>query len=368
MSQFNPPFRSAIFYAVQNEDYLTELTVLRRIFTGTPLRVLLVASSGENALSLLSQDFVAEVCAVDLNPAQLHLCELRMRGVDRLSRDEQLALFGADPTTVGPPGAAQRMALYEHLRPVLSAPARAFWDERREQEIAFGLQHVGRNEVCMHDLQDALGAADFAPLQRPVRDEELPAWQAVYSELMTPAYIRDIFGLPSEALAAKIAGIAAHLGESHFRSLQEAGADRNPFVTTVFANAYARAAGEHGYPLYLQHTGQAALRRLGIPARLDLIQGNVLEQMPLLAATQPFDLISLSNIADWMTEAQFVAAIDLALRCLKRGGAVLARTAAPSSMIVNVIRRQMAFDPQFNEQLSTNRARALVSYTGCWLP
>jgi hypothetical protein len=30
---------------------------------------------------------------------------------------------------------------------------------------------------------------------------------------MTPAYIRELFGLPSEALAARIAGIAGTLGE-----------------------------------------------------------------------------------------------------------------------------------------------------------
>ena len=72
-----PPFASAIFYSVQNEDYQTELAVLRHIYDGSAMRVLVIASSGENALSLLTQDTVAEVCAVDTNPAQLHLCALR---------------------------------------------------------------------------------------------------------------------------------------------------------------------------------------------------------------------------------------------------------------------------------------------------
>jgi hypothetical protein len=88
----NPPFKSALAYSVQNEDYETELEVIRRMDRAAPLRVLLVASSGENALSVLTQDRVGEVWAVDLNPAQIHLCELRAAAVSALSRDDQLVL------------------------------------------------------------------------------------------------------------------------------------------------------------------------------------------------------------------------------------------------------------------------------------
>lgn len=347
----NPPFRSAIFYSVQNEDYETELAVLRRIDAGVPLRVLMVASSGENVLSVLTQSNVAAVYAVDLNPAQLHLCHLRQTAVFHLSRDEQLQLLAADPATAGIGNGAERLALYAKLRPALPEATRAFWDERQEQELAFGVQHVGRNEVCMHDLQERLAAAGFAPLKRPLTDPELPTWQTCYTELMTPTYMRDLFGLPSEALAARIASIAPHLATCHFRALQQPQAETNPFVTTVFANRYA--AGDPGLPLYLQADGQTALRQLGTAGRLHLIAGNMLEQLPLLAAAEPFDCISLSNIADWMTAEQFAATIELAMGCLRSGGAVLARTAVDSPMITNVIRQKMAFDEPFNSQLPT---------------
>jgi len=65
----NPPFKSDLFYSVQNEDYQTELAVLNHIYQGTPLRVLLVTSSGENALSLLTQATVTSVVAAYLNAA-----------------------------------------------------------------------------------------------------------------------------------------------------------------------------------------------------------------------------------------------------------------------------------------------------------
>jgi S-adenosylmethionine:diacylglycerol 3-amino-3-carboxypropyl transferase len=180
----------------------------------------------------------------------------------------------------------------------------------------------------------------------------LPAWKTVYTNLMTPAYMLNLFGLPSEALAAKIAGIAGLLGECHFHALQQPYPEHNPFVTTVFANAYAAAAGEAGLPLYLQLDGQAALQRLGAQERLRLHAGNIVEQMaPLAAAYGPFDLISISNIADWMNEAQFGATVTRAGECLRPGGALLARTATGRPMIVEVMAQYMQMDHLFNDEL-----------------
>ncbi len=353
MSRLTPPFQSPIFYSVQNEDYRTELAALAQMERPAPLRVLLVASSGENALSLLTQERVGQLYAVDINPAQLHLCELRRTASAHLSRDEQLTLLGADPATVGPMGSSQRLHLYDRLAPHLPDVARAFWEERQGQEIAWGIQHVGRNDALMHDIQEKLQAAGFAPLLRPLADKELADWQRVYTELMTPAYIRETFGMPSEALAARIAGIAGYLAEQHFRALQQPEADHNPFLTTAFANRYATAAGEAGLPLYLQKSGWEALRRLGTENRLHLLAGSIFEQMGKLAASVgPFDLISISNIADWMSDEQYSGAVAQIATSLVEGGALLARTGTGSPMILEQTGKHLRMDPAFNRHLS----------------
>lgn len=352
VSLYNPPFRSSLFYSVQNEDYQTELAVLQRIYQDAPLRVLMVASSGENALSLLTQDFVADVYAVDINSAQLHLCELRRTATEHLTRDDQLLLLGADPVTVNSAGEQKRLDLYHRLSPQLPESSRTFWDSCRDRDIAFGVQYVGRNEVLMHDIQDRLQAAGFAPLRRLLAEEDLSVWKKVYADLMTPAYIRDVFGMSSEGLAARIAGIASYLGECHFRALQKAQPDRNPFLTTVFANSYASAAGEEGLPLYLQMRGWAALRQLGTQQRLHLLAGSIFEHMSVLAVTHGlFDLISISNIADWMTDDQFSAVVAQARECLRVGGALLARTGTGSPMILEITRQHLHSDIEFNNHL-----------------
>jgi S-adenosylmethionine:diacylglycerol 3-amino-3-carboxypropyl transferase len=348
----NPPFRSDITYSVQNEDYRTELAVLQHIDRGVPLRVLMIASSGENVLSLLTSAKIASVDAVDLNPAQLHLCELRRAALEHLTRDEQLRLLGAHPAFPRAGDTAERVALFDRVRPHLPDDVRGYWAARRDQEIAFGVQHVGRNDIAMHDICARLHAAGFDPLGRALDAANLPAWKAVYTGLMTADYIRQLFGLPSEALAARIAGISGYIGECHFRALQLPHAAHNPFVTTVFAGAYATTAGEDGLPLYLQQEGQAALNRLGTRERLRLHAGNLLEQMaPLANAYGPYDLISISNIADWMNAEQFAATVANACACLAPGGALLARTATGSPMIVDVMGQHMATDDAFNEEL-----------------
>lgn len=351
MHPCTPPFRSPLFYSVQNEDYRTELAVLDRLGTGL-LRVLMIASSGENVLSVLTRGAVADLSAVDINPAQLALCELRRTAAGHLTRDQQLELFGTDPAKAGASGAAQRIALYEKVLPHLPDAARTFWDERRDQDIAFGVHHVGRNDVSSHDIQERLRAAGFEPLRVPLSAHDEAAWVAAYEQLLTPAYIRDLFGLPSEALAARIAAIAGRLGACHFRALRQPYPERNPFVTTVFVNSYASAAGEDGLPLYLQIQGQEALRRFGL-GRLRLVAGNALDQTEALAREHGrFDLISISNIADWMSAAEFEAAVRRTRECLTPGGALLARTATGQPMIADVMHAEMRADRSFDAALA----------------
>jgi hypothetical protein len=75
-------------------------------------------------------------------------------------------------------------------------------------------------------------------------------------------------------------------------------------------------------------------------------------QTELAATSGPFDLISLSNIADWMNEAQFSATVTRASECLKPGGALLARTATGRPMIVEVMGQHIQMDSLFNAELS----------------
>lgn len=336
----SPGFRSELFYSVQNEDYRTELAVLRHLRRPGRLRVLMVASAGENPLSVLAEYPDADVHAVDTNAAQVHLCELRRVAVAHLARQEHLQLLGADGSAPGAAGAAPRLRLYETVRQHLPAPSRLFWDERRERELAFGVHFVGRNDVLMREIQNRLRVAGFTPFARSLHDDDLAAWQRAYGEVMTVPYFLHTFGLPSAAAAEKLAGLAPRVAECHFRALQEPDPDQNYFLTTAFENRYAHAAGEEGFPAYLQASGYRALREPETLDRLHLHVGSIFDRAKLLViASGTFDLISISNIADWMDDRQFGEVVGQMRECLTSGGALLARTATGSRMIIDVMSR-----------------------------
>jgi S-adenosylmethionine-diacylglycerol 3-amino-3-carboxypropyl transferase len=98
------------------EDPLLDREALR---LGPRDRLVAITSAGCNVLdyALLG----SRVLAVDMNPRQNHLLELKLAGIRALGFDDFFDLFGR--------GASPRAhALYATLRPHLSLDARGFWD------------------------------------------------------------------------------------------------------------------------------------------------------------------------------------------------------------------------------------------------
>lgn len=96
-----------------------------------------IASAGDNALALLTQD-PARVVALDLSPAQLACLELRVAAYRELEHEELLVLMGSHP-------GSDRPALYQRCRSQLSSDVRYFWDTH-PTEIEQGIGHAGKFE------------------------------------------------------------------------------------------------------------------------------------------------------------------------------------------------------------------------------
>jgi S-adenosylmethionine-diacylglycerol 3-amino-3-carboxypropyl transferase len=351
MTPDEPAFRSDVFYSVQNEDYRTELAVLEQLSRPGSVRVLMVASSGENALSVLAARPRAEIHAVDTNPAQVHLVELRRTAAQALPLDAHLRLLGAGDEPPGALHASGRLAEYDRVRDQLPAETRTYWDARRDEDVAFGLHFVGRNDVLMRAVGRAVGARGFAPLERALRDDELPAWTAAYAEVMTVSYFRDTFGIPTEAGAQKLAGLAVRTAACHFRALQATWPRPDYFLTTVFGARYAD--GDEGVPAYLSERGYASLRQPGVLARLHLHVGSLFDQAERLARDGgPFDLISLSNIVDWLDDAELARVTARLGAFLTPGGAVLARSASGTRAVSEIMSHHLETRPALDEALA----------------
>ena len=99
--------------------------------------VLSIASAGDNALALLLAD-PGSVTAIDYNPTQLHLLELKMRAIEWLDHQTMVEFVGARPSN-------RRLHVYASLREHLTESSRAFWDQHAA-DIRSGIIHCGRLE------------------------------------------------------------------------------------------------------------------------------------------------------------------------------------------------------------------------------
>ena len=100
-------------------------------------RILSIGASGDNAFSLLSTS-PSEVIAIDSNPHQLYLIELKKIALKHLDYTGYLEFIGIKPST-------QRLAQYSKFKEELSDAARSFWDQN-PIDITHGVIHVGKFE------------------------------------------------------------------------------------------------------------------------------------------------------------------------------------------------------------------------------
>lgn len=162
-------------------DWESAELVAAGLQTGPGMRVLVPLGAGDTALGLAMTG--AEVLASVTDRADRALWELKLAG-RHLERLEHLQLFGLE-------SAGRRVFLYHRVRDLLSAEARAFWNER-EEDIRLGLLARGQVEQVLARMRtrvplahrrptvQALFACDTAERARFVRQRwQGPRWTAL---------------------------------------------------------------------------------------------------------------------------------------------------------------------------------------------
>jgi S-adenosylmethionine-diacylglycerol 3-amino-3-carboxypropyl transferase len=309
--------RSELSFSQVREDSETDLRVVEQLATtlDRPLRVLLVASGGCTALSLLSHSSIQRVDAIDVNPAQLHLVELRRSAITKLSIVEQLEFIGATPAT-----AMERLEYYRIVRSVLPSDSQIFWDERSEQ-IAFGVNRVGKFEALFRRLVEQSTALGLDPLHQPKTAIQHSQWKALFESVFERSQLIEAFGEAAVNYSMD-RSFGEHFADVFAQALTRFSPLENYFLTQVWDDRYA--IGEAGLPCYLQLDRQLQILKLGLD-RLHLHLGSFPELMVTLGTTQPYDLIQCSNISDWMPIPELKTLLTNAFQCLTPGGALIGR-------------------------------------------
>jgi S-adenosylmethionine-diacylglycerol 3-amino-3-carboxypropyl transferase len=100
-------------------------------------RVLSIASAGDNSFSLL-MNAPELVLAVDINPVQLQLVELKKAAITALDQEDFLRFMGFRPS-------ADRLRMFPAIMAALPVASASYWEQRKEM-LADGLIDKGKFE------------------------------------------------------------------------------------------------------------------------------------------------------------------------------------------------------------------------------
>jgi S-adenosylmethionine-diacylglycerol 3-amino-3-carboxypropyl transferase len=310
------PVFGRLLFAQCWEDPVLNVAALRP----QPGQTLLsVTSGGCNSLSLAVAGY-RRVIAVDLNPAQSALLELKIAGARTLAHREYLELLGVRPS----PG---RAALYRRTRAALPAPARDYWD-RQGGAIDRGLLTAGRYERYLGAFRALLGGlvgrdrvARLFRLrsldeQRRFYDEEWDTrrWRLFFRLFFSRA-ILGLGGLDRAffTYVEDIPDFGAHFLGRARHVLTEVPIRDNYFLAQICLGRYL---DERALPPYLLPENFAALRAAA--ERVEVVTGelgSVLSGLP----DESVDAFNFSNCFEWVAPATFEGMLRQTHRAARPG-------------------------------------------------
>ncbi len=282
--------------------------------------VLSIASGGDNTLALLLKG-PRSVTAVDHNPAQLHLVELKIRAVEHLDYEEFAAFVGARPS-------GERLSTYGKLRPSLSEAARGYWDGN-PGALAGGIIHCGKFEryfgvfrrrvlPLIHGRRTVgrLLASSSVEEQRAFyeRTWDNRRWRMLFRVFFgkfllgrlgrDPSYFRYV---TLDKVAATLLGRARH-------ALAELPIRDNFYIEYILTGNYHRLDSA---PPWLRPGNFAALKENA--GRVRMVRAGLTEHLASLAPGSA-SKFNLSDIFEYMSAAEVEAALREVCRVSGRGG------------------------------------------------
>lgn len=309
------------------EDSKIDLSVLE---PRPGAQIVCVASGGCTVLALLSKG--AAVTAVDSNPAQNALLELKLAAAQALGYKEWRYFLGRED-------GGDRLSAYTSVRPHLSEDARRFWDDHRpmiacgvlDQGTVERLHAIGRRiyHWLVHSPACCERWFDFHDLdaQRRYYHEVWDTWlRRLFLQLiLNPALFRHASPTASQYTQIDRAAILNAIVGRLERALTAIPTATNYFLSRLLLGRFLN--GPDGEPYYLCHDAYTALsqvrERLTIHTD-DLV--NALERMP----PGTIDGFALSNVVDWLSPMAQERLLAAVIRAAAPGARLCIRSVQPS--------------------------------------
>ncbi len=307
----NPKMASKIYYAQCWED---PRTLTQALSITRDDDVLSIASGGENTFALLLQN-PRSVTAIDRNPGQIFLVELKIRAIQTLDYGDFVAFLGVRDSNT-------RDRHYAIIRQYLTESARWYWDQHIDA-IRRGVIHYGKFEKyfslfrrfvlpLVHGRKDIERLLEDEPARTTEWGELLDTQRRFYHEVWNNKRWRWFFQIffgkfflgrfgrdPSLFRYVRIEDIADELFQRTQRGFTEIPLCDNYFVEYILNGRYDELENAHPY---LSEMNFHLLRDRVGEIRL------VAQSLDSHLATLPpasFSKFNLSDIFEYMAEFEF---------------------------------------------------------------
>jgi len=294
------PFFKRIAYSTCWEDY----GIIQEALNVNKNDILLsISSAGCNVLNLLLHN-PKKILAVDFNPHQNYLLELKIKAIKNLDYHEFLELLGVASSD-------KREKIYNSIRDHLSEEARSFWDKNLSI-IKKGITYNGRQEKYIQTMGKCLrffiGRETIEDLFECKTYEEQveyfkkyiegPIWHMFFNIIYSKPVM---FIIKDRLVFNQVSGNSYHIKfknrvENAFSRIK---ARNNPFASLALLGCYK---DEEHYPPYLKKENFPILKKRvnRIKIVTDTLQ-NILKRLP----SNSFTKFNLSNVLDWVDEKEF---------------------------------------------------------------
>jgi S-adenosylmethionine-diacylglycerol 3-amino-3-carboxypropyl transferase len=277
-------------------------------------RVLSIGSGGDNCFALLLDDPAIAVAA-DLNPAQLHIIELKMAAMRQLSYEQVLGFLGFRPDS-------GRSATFQRLQNGLTPAAQSFW-AKRLPDVEIGVIHSGKFEryfrlfahrilpwIHRKSTVEALLAPKSAAEQTDFYHNRWNTWRwRLLFKVFFGRWVMGKFGRDPEFLKEVKLSVGEYIFQKAATQLSNVQAQNNHILRYNLTGDYG-----HLLPDYLLPANYAT-----VVARLDRMQLYQGYAQDAGAEYGPFDAMNLSDIFEYMDEQVFGHVTDALLATSRTG-------------------------------------------------
>lgn len=294
----------------------------RALAIGRDDDLLSIGSAGDNVLALLL-DEPRSVTAIDLNPAQAALVELKLAAVRALNYAEFVCFIGARD-------GFDRVALYHRVRDGLSPAARRFWDAH-PAELAIGVLHAGRLDRYFQTFQrehlpafisrpelDELLSLDDRPRQRALFAQHFDndAFRARFAAYFGPESLARNGRDPSQLAWVGDVDVVAMLWERFRFACCDIATRGNFYLEYFFTSRYRDL--ELGPP-YLRRNAFARLPAL--VDRVELVTDELGHHLDGVAPGR-YSKVNASDLFEYLSEEETEALFGKLVRATRPGGRI----------------------------------------------